>query len=247
MDTKRSWAAIGFFVVAALLVALMLTHTLHRATRITLPAEEETAAQDPARGDGEAGELTLVAVTPQTVQAAVATLERPDEYCRAVKVEQYWSGGSGSYEVTVTVQSPWSRTDRTLPDGRTRHTLTDSERAYIWYDSESTVYEAPAGSVSADREQTIPTYEDVLALPEGSIRQADYRLLGDETCIYVETGDEEDTLCYWVSTRTGLLAAAERVVDGKTAYWMESMESELRSPAAGAFALPDGRVLQGTA
>ncbi len=88
----------------------------------------------------------MVAVTPETVQTAIATLHRPGQaYRRVIRVEQLWDGGSGSFETTVTVSGRWTRTDRSLSDGQVRHTITDGEITYIWYGSESSVYSACGG------------------------------------------------------------------------------------------------------
>ena len=127
-----------FVVITVLAVALMLANTLHRPDRITLPEPGDVpdqSAEDPT--DGSA--LTVVEVTPETVRAAVETLARPAAYRRTVTVEQFWDGGSGTYSTAVAVSGDWTRTDRTLPDGRTRHALTDGKTTYIWYDQEDTV------------------------------------------------------------------------------------------------------------
>ena len=121
-----------------------------------------------------------------------------------------WSGGSGSFETTVTVSGRWTRTDRTLSDGQVRHTITDGETTYIWYNSESTVYSGPAGEITPDDEQAIPTYETILELPVEDIAAADYRSVSDVNCIYVETVEDPDgyTQRYWVGGPTGGLGAA---------------------------------------
>ena len=88
--------------------------------------------------------LTVIAVTPETVQTAIETLTRPRQYSRVIRVEQLWDA-QRSFETTVTVSGRWTRTDRSLSDGQVRHTITDGEITYIWYGSESSVYSAPAG------------------------------------------------------------------------------------------------------
>jgi hypothetical protein len=158
-------------------------------------------------------------------------------------VEQFWNGSSGSYEITVTVSGDWTRTDRTMADGRVRHTITGPETAYVWYDQEQTVYTAPAGSISADNEQSIPTYEDLLELPTEQITAADYRTASSVNCIYVEAADGDYSLRYWVSVDTGLLVAAEKLMGGERVYRMAAPNVEQTEPAAADFTLPDGTVL----
>lgn len=246
MDKRRlnriTW---GFVALTVLVVALMLASSLRRTSHITLPESSTAADQLTEDEDPNADMPTVVAVTPETVQAAVETLARPESYSRTVTVEQLWSGGSGTYEVTVTVSGGWTRTDRTLPDGRVRHAITDGETTYIWYNGETPVYTASAGEVTADNEQTIPTYEDILRLETADIVAADYRTISDVNCIYVETGETPEgyALRYWVSVDTGLLVAAEKLLSGETVYRMGALTVDQTAPDAAEFRLPDGTAL----
>ena len=233
----------GIVILVILVGLLMLVSNLRRSSRVVLP-DTSAAAEDPELPSGENG-LTVVEVTPETVQAAVATLHRPETYSRSVTVEYLWSGGSKTAEMTVSVSGPWSRTDRTLPDGQVRHTVTDGETTYIWYNDENEFFSGPAGNVTPDMEQAIPTYEDVLSLPVEEIAQADYRMVSDVRCIYVETAEDDwgYTQRYWVSVDTGLLVVAERLQEGETVYRMASLTADQSVPDAGTFTLPDGTVL----
>lgn len=237
---KLNWITWGFVALTMIVLALMLAGILRRPTAITLP--DPNTAPEQNGGGMEEGVLTVVEVTPETVQAAVATLARPQRYRRTVTVEQLWSGGSGSYETAVAVLGPWTRTDRTMPDGRVRHTITGEEMVYIWYNAETEVYAAPVGEITADREQPIPTYEDVLRLDPWEILEADYREASGVSCIYVEAQGEDCVLRYWVSVETGLLTAAEKLVDGETVYRMASLTLGAE-PVAADLALPDGTLL----
>ena len=90
MDKRwRSQITAAFLAVTVLVIAVMLSGTLHRTSHITLPSSEQTPGQAAVTRDA----LTVVEVTPETVQAAVATLSRPQEYRRTVTVEQLWTGG----------------------------------------------------------------------------------------------------------------------------------------------------------
>ncbi len=234
----------GFVVLVALVVSLMLVNSLRRSAHITLPAQTETPGVSP--GAPEGGEaLTVVEITPDTVQAAIATLDRPAEYRRTIQVEQVWSGGSGMTSISVAVSGGRTRTDRTMPDKQVRHAVTDGTTTYIWYNQEQTVYSGPAGGISADNEQIILTYEDVLALPAGEITAADYQAVSDVRCIYVETAEDAGGYVqrYWVSVDTGLLVAAERLLDGETVYRMGALTLDAAAPTEADFTLPDGTVV----
>ena len=152
----------GIVILVVLVVLLMLVSNLRRSSRVVLP-DTNTSAEGGGDLPAEGGALTVVEVTPETVQAAIETLHRPEAYSRTVTVEYLWTGGSGTIELSTAVSAPWTRVDRTLPDGQIRHSITDGETTYIWYNGESEVYTGPAGAISADAEETIPTYEDVLA------------------------------------------------------------------------------------
>lgn len=237
----------GFAVLAVLVVALMLISSLSRTSRITLPESSVSSEQQTEENQAGTNMPTVVEVTPQTVQAAIATLERPEEYRRSVTVEQFWNNGSGMYEIMVAVREGWTRTDRTMPDGRIRHTVTDGNTTYIWYNNQVPVRTITAGEISADDEQTIPTYETVLELPVNKITIADYRTLSDVNCIYLETEEDADGyfLRYWVNVDTGLLVAAEKLLDGETVYRMAALSVEQAVPDEADFILPDGTRLLG--
>ena len=238
----------GFIVLVVRVLILMFSNSLRRSSHITLPEEGSSPgqAEDTNASGGDA--LTVIAVTPETVQTAIETLTRPRQYSRVIRVEQLWDGGSGSFETTVTVSGRWTRTDRSLSDGQVRHTITDGEITYIWYGSESSVYSAPAGDITPDDEQAIPTYESILDLPVEDIAAADYRSVSDVNCIYVETVQDPEgyTQRYWVSVETGLLVASERLLEGETIYRMASLTADLSTPSTDRFILPDGTVLLDT-
>ena len=239
---KLKWLTWGVVVFMVLAVGLMLSRTLRRTSHITLPESGPSSEQTAGAQDGEEDALTVVEVTPETVQAAIATLARPESYRRTVTVEQFWSGGSGSYEVKTAVSGPWTRIDRTMPDGRVRHTATGPETVYVWYNNEKNVYSGPVGGISADAEQSIPTYEDILDLPVEQIVAADYRMISDVCCIYLETAEDPSgyVLRYWVSVDTGLLAAAEKLQEGSTVYRMAALTADQSELPQDTFLLPDG-------
>lgn len=244
MDKRKlNWVTLIFVLLTVVVVGMMLSNTLRRSSHITLP-ETGTAAEQVLDVD-ESGALTVVEIEPTTVQSAIAILSRPAGYRRSIVIEQFWNGGSGNYRLTSSVRGAWTRTDRTMPDGRVRHTITDGENTYIWYNDERDIFKTPAGEITADNEQFTPTYESVLTLAVESIAEADYRELEDLRCIYVETVPDEKgyLLRYWVSVDSGLLVAAEKLLNGRVVYRMSSMEADLNEPDESLFTLPDGTKL----
>ena len=189
----------------------------------------------------------MVENTPETVQAAIRSLSRPENYGRNVTLEYFWPGGSGTQELYTIVRGPWTRVDRGLPDGSTRISVTNGQEPYFWYgyDSGAETAAVPAGAFSADVEQSIPTYEDILDLPVEEIILADYRPLDALTCIYVETAPDEAgySTRYWVSVENGLLVQAERLLEEEPVYRMTSLYVDETEYDASRFTLPDGTVL----
>ena len=248
MDKRKlNRVTVGFVALMVLVIVLMLVNSLRRSAHITLPQESDISDNIQEEGDLDGSALTLVEIRPDTVQAAIATLDRPTQYRRTFRVMQFWSGGSGESEVSVAVSGPWTRTDRTQADSRVRHSLTDGEITYIWYDSEKDYTTLAAGSITADQEQMIPTYEDVLALEVEQIAVADYRMASDMKCIYVETAEAPDGYVsrYWVNVETGLLVAAERLQNDETIYRMGELSMTSDPEFTDDFTLPDGTVVLG--
>ena len=242
---KVNMVAVGFIVLVPLVIGLLLTNSLRRSAHIVLPERTGAVVEGDPTGDGQ-GELEVVAVTPATVQTAIATLTRPNSYCRSVSVERFWSDGSGATAMETTVSGGWTRTDATLPGGQVRHALTDGETTYLWYGEEERFFTGAAGDISPDDEQSIPTYENILRQNPDRIAAADYRQLSDVNCIFVETKPDEGgvVLRYWVSVDTGLLVSAERLEGETLVYRMTALTLSDQTPTTVAFTLPDGTVMQ---
>lgn len=248
MDKRKlNRITVGFVALMVLVIVLMLVNGLRRTAHITLPQESDVSDSTQDDGEMDGSDLTLVEIRPDTVQSAIASLERPAQYRRTFRIMLFWSGGSGESEVSVAVNGPWTRTDRTQVDGRVRHSLTDGEVTYIWYDSERDFATLAAGSITPDQEQLIPTYEDVLALKVEQIALADYRMASDMKCIYVETAENEEGYVsrFWVNVDTGLLVAAERLQNDETIYRMGELSMTSDPSFTDEFTLPDGTVVIG--
>lgn len=247
MDKRKlNWITWAVLAVAVLAAALMLGGSLSRTAHITLPPSNPP--RDPAAGGGASGGgVTVVEITPETVQAAIASLSRPENYGRSITLEYLWPGGGGTLELYTIVRGPWTRVDRGLPDGTTRVSVTNGQETYIWYgyDDGAETAVLPAGEFSADAEQSIPTYEDILSLPVKEIALADYRPLDTLTCIYVETAADSEGYAtrYWVSVENGLLVQAERLLGEDVVYRMASLYVDETEYDASRFTLPDGTVL----
>ncbi len=228
-------------IVAAVLVAF--GRSLFFATEpVILPAADADASQTGGGNGGGVGSgAVLVDVTPETVQAVIATLDRPDSYERELTVEYFWGeGNSSSSLVRVWVRDGCTRLQIPQKDGLTRNVLIGGDRCCIWYGGSSRWYEYSAAEYTADREQHIPTYEDILTLTPADIRVADYVNLNGVNCIYVEVERDGDTVCYWVDVDTGLLDCSETRVGDEAVFRVTGGKVTSPTEAERQFLLPDG-------
>lgn len=116
----------GFIVLVVMVLILMFSNSLRRSSHITLPEEGSSPgqAEDTNASGGDA--LTVIAVTPETVQTAIETLTRP------AAVQPGDPGGAAVGRRAAVPLRPPSRSaaaghGQTAPlsDGQVRHTITD--------------------------------------------------------------------------------------------------------------------------
>lgn len=237
---KYSAVLLCVFALALLVIVIIFLNSVRRTAHIKIDTgeedEESSSMTDVAPGQ--------IAVTPETVQRVIETLHRPESYQRTVKVAYFWQEGSvGELESTVSYLSTYTRIDTRLPDGLIRHCITDGKTSYLWYGTERKVKELVSDEISADEEQMIPTYEDVLACSAEDIAEAVYVAHKGENCIFARVKlPAGRTLCYYVSVESGLLTAAEQY-EGETLVYEMSAEESAAQVTAEDFVLPDGRLL----
>ncbi|MEA4813628.1 MAG: hypothetical protein VB112_01800 [Oscillospiraceae bacterium] len=238
-----------YIIVAALIIVTVLFFVGTRCfsggrAHIVLPGTED--ASNSSSGDGgQTDSVVRVEVNAENVQDVISTLSRPEAYSCSMTIETFYSAGSGTTTVSARVDGGYTRADMKLTGGQTRHVIYGGDKVYIWYNSERSYYSGSAGAITADEEERIPTYEDVLEIAPGDIAEADYRTLGDFDCIYVESksADREYADFYWVDVNTGLLVSSEKQKNGETVYRMSASDIAVSSPDAAAFTLPDGTVI----
>ena len=235
---------VAFTLLLALVLFFFLRLSLHQPPGVELPAAEQGSADGEVVASSEQDALRRVEVNPQTVQLVIERLARPSNYRRSVVIERFWNGASGVTNASVSVADGWTRVDQTNMNGETRHSVTSPEESWIWYGESHSVYHG-AASVTADEEQSIPTYENILRLAPADIAAADYRELDGVNCIYVECVPDAASYVdrFYISVDSGLLVKMERVRNGTAAYSMTALTVERDGVSAESFTLPDGTVL----
>ncbi|MBE7004000.1 MAG: hypothetical protein E7425_06915 [Ruminococcaceae bacterium] len=238
-----SFIGFAFAALVVLVVAFLARLTVYHPPEVHL-AEPGEIGSSGVITDGTQESIQRVEVTPDTVQLVIERLSRPDNYSRSVVIERFWTGGSGQSTAQVRAADGWTRVDSGAEGSEARHSVTGDGQCWIWYGDGESVFSG-AAALSADEEQGIPTYENILSINSALIAVADYRLLDSVSCIYVETSPNANGYSerWWVSVEDGLLAAAERISDETLVYRMKGMTTELNSVTADAFTLPDGNIL----
>ena len=180
-------------------------------------------------------ELTQVEVNPETVQAVVATLNRPDSYSRTLQVFQYWEGGGRTAEIRVWTRSGAVRLSIAGTEREINYLL-EGDTLTLWYDNDTDRrYTYPrADARLGDSLQRIPTYEDILSLDPASIQEAGcFRTEDGKWRILVSARDPVFHYLdvYTISLDTGLLVGAEQWDGEMLIYRMTAGETDLSAPS----------------
>ena len=242
---KKRGASIYILILIALLALGVLVFLFLRSRQpatpaVTLPTVPTPDTSAPAAPESTAGVQTI-AVSPATVQAAVATLRRIDSYSRTLTVQDFWSGGSRDRSIDVRVRGDRLRLSiRSGDDGPQQEMLIVGGEKWIWYSDSDALYRGEALPDDADEWQTLLTYEALLDAPAGRILDAGYAEFAERNCIFVRwragtLGYESE--CY-IDPDTGLLMG-ERCYDGDILFYsMDSSWPDVTTPDESFFAVP---------
>ena len=243
--------AIALTIMAALTASFLLPLFYQLPELVRPTPEDSQGIGGPGDEAGESGSYVVVGVTNDTVQDVIATLHRDQHHYRKLVIELFWGEDQKTERSTTTVQV-WTdgenqKTVMMAPDGTTQNCLIVDRTRYLWYAGDRAYDERPAGDHTADLIQHIPTYEDVLALDKDQITASGYESKNGVNCIYVEELVKELGYLqrYWISTKTGLLVAAETVYreNGQLCYRMTEETCEPLGKEEVSFVLPDGQEL----
>jgi len=241
MKHKRSTF---FFVMIALLLVLVIAYVV-----IELNADADTAPvilpnSDQVTGSPTPADAALYAqITPETVQAVIAAIHRPEGYTRTVSVEDFW--GENTSQVTdFTVQVSGQKAKiLTLTSAGIKSILVTEDGTWIWYgDDEKNAFHT-SSTVGYDGDQWLRslTYEELLDLPADAITAAGYEEYDGIWCVYAsyQTTYFGYDCTVWVSVADGLLRASEIYDDGTLIYRMTGGAVDTAIPDDSFFAPPE--------
>lgn len=224
-------------IVLIVLAVNLLPGSAPETAQVLLPEDTSPPASEDADG---AEKDKVLSVTPETVQSALSTLSRAQEYTRTVTAETFWSGGESSRSIDVAV-SGGSTALTVTESGKIKHILLSGEEMHIWYDASDRVYSGPAAEKDADEYQGILTYEDILTLDINDILDAGYKEYEGEECLFAEYmgGAFGYVSRVWVSMESGLLMGSETYDGEELIFRVSSTAPVLESPEESVFALPN--------
>ena len=238
-------SSLGIAVIATLVllagILLFLASPLSakKTAEVHLPEIQDRLPEH--TGAAVPRELTQVEVNPDTVQAVISTLNRPDSYSRTLQVFQFWDGGGRTAEIRVWVRSGTVRLNIVGAEREINYLL-DGDVLTLCYGSDMShryTYNK-ADARLGDSLQRIPTYEDILSLDPTSIRDAGCTCTeSGKWRILVSTVDPDFNYLdiYYVSLDTGLLVGAEQWDGDTLIYRMTAGEADLSAPSDQLFLL----------
>ena len=250
MGSKRMISVLVFgivFIALVFTVFFLWMQSQQEIKEFTLPPVSQTPPLPDDTGPDTADEGNRVKVDKSTVRAVVQSLSRPKVYSRDIVIESFWDGGSVVYNIKTSFSENASAFEIT-GGGETQRIIVTEDTCYVWYQGDHEPYTARRGDEDEynkylDKFQMLITYEDIVELPIESLLEADYTTFEDELCIYVKYSAGSFgyvTSCY-VSTKNGLLIAAEEYDGDTLIYKMTSLpcgEGEVNEKL---FVLPNGQ------
>ena len=252
-NTVTGIILITLVVLAGAIFLLLFQPTAGEDDIVLMPGMDDDRESPVFNGSEEnRAKLESVVIDGTNVQGVLATLIRPQRYQLKANLTYYFETAPGeaasqAFTVTALVEPGRSKTVLSAASASALaqvHTLQAGDRTYIWEQGSASVYEGSSGSFLTDDLLHMPTYEDLLGRPAGSI--LDGWLDSDSDCVVVQSVDTDTGYTeHWsISIREGLLLDY-RCFDGETPVF-ESTVQEARTGGEGIsdadFALPDGSI-----
>lgn len=234
-----AWIVVIIALIAAVAIS---TGLMGGRTSISLPDGSGTQNQK-AASEEQSFTLSDADITVDNVQQVIADLSRPDAYSMAIQNTVYWDTDWSACQVDLYVQDGVFLTEYyNTTQEIERYELIDGDVYYSWRAGKTKYHKGKTGSVTADQNSMIPTYETIADLDKDSITEAGLRTVNTEPCIYCVVEDEDSgyTITYSVSTVTGLLMQADYTKGDTLVRSVVVTTVDSNAPSSDKFVLPDG-------
>ncbi|NLH00824.1 MAG: hypothetical protein GX488_02785 [Clostridiales bacterium] len=230
------FAAAVVILVAAVIIKLCTPSGTSHNINLPSPVGEDSSGL-------ENSGIKRVEVTADTVQSALQTLKRAENFSRTYKIKDYWD--SGESESTLNMWQKGENIRISISQKNTvKNILIRGNDLYIWYSGSSDVFSAKltesSAAAEADRFSRLVTYEEILNIPRENILSAGYAEQAGQPCIFAEykSGDLGYVNQIYVSVDSGLLVSLNRYDGNKLIYSMVSVSTELSTPSEDVFEIP---------
>ncbi len=232
---------IAIFAVLGIVLLLSFLGTWH-----AIPDIAEIPEEVPEVENTENPDYVRLEITPENVQSVVRELSRPSEYYVETKSELYYDNKSTEYLRRRWVRNNVSRIDIYNSYGNvTMSAILDAENAYYWYNGAARYITLPKGNFSAEDEQMMMDYTDLLELPQHAIKSAYLIRYEGEMCIYTEAlRDDGMYEKYWVSVNDGLLRQGQILKGSTVVFSVVQMQLDASPQGDAHFTLPNKTVIK---
>ncbi|MCL2568022.1 MAG: hypothetical protein FWE12_01115 [Oscillospiraceae bacterium] len=245
---QRRQSAVLIGTTLAVVLLLLLTFFLLPGTN-TPHIRLADPVPGPGEGDGlSEGYAIGIEITPDNVQAVIATLSRLEYYSREIRQTHYWDEGLSSAhrtaEIWVAPEALRIRWDNS------ENMLITAEAFHLWFGTGRVISRPLTEGLGdshgqiLDQFQGIPSYEAVLELNPTQIRSAGYttRTIDDEARYTIYVSTESPMLgyisYYYICLQTGLLIEVVTLDGEVPVFRMETLRLYQGPLSPDRFALP---------
>ena len=246
-NTLRFAAAAGV-LAAGILASFYWSSGQSSAPDIILPGSETAdIGVDVQREQYNSRVVTEVDIDKDSVQRVIATLRRPEQYVYEGAGTYYYEGGENTVTVRGAVRGGLTKVVQSLPGNSYKHIILTGDEVYIWSSGSLSLYRGAAGETSRDELSLIPTYEDVLDVPQEDVLSGGFEEYEGVSCVYAEclnalTGYRDK---YYISPASGLLVGAESYDGDALVYRAVITPDDSQQVEDDWFLLPSGTVVTG--
>ncbi len=235
-------AVIAMIAVTAIVTVLIITLDGGETASVILPSAPAAHENVSALPDGNFAPQGVAVITPQNVQAVIASLEHSTDYFAQMTTLLTASNGTHESLVSMWVRGDMTRTIVTEID-MVKNILTDGNEYWIWYsDDAEAVFHGTAGSRSAALAEALnglPDYTAVLVLDPADITEAGYVQRDGGSCIRaVVSGSDGSESEYLISVADGLLAGYTRYENDAEVFSLRNEYTQLSPSDDSVFRLP---------
>lgn len=236
------WSLVGVAVLVLFITALAFSLGNGSTAPVLLPTEAPDSTPDASVSGAEQELQNVLTITPENVQAAIASLERSTDYFTQIMTSLHAPNGDRDVLVSIWVQGTSTHALITYSN-YIKNILTDGKEYWIWYsDDVNTAFHGKSaleGAGLAENLSGLPDYNEILELEPESIKEAAYAEYKGSPCIMVVAETDGGENEYIIDTKLGLLIGYTRRENGEEIFTLSADVNSPGDPSSDVFKLPD--------